>query len=330
MKCANLLRGCVVVAALAGAVAAVYGSAPSPSPATAPAVKVPLTPDDIKDLVDQGKYPQAIAGISRLLDPSHPADFDRTAMLMLRAECTLQLKQATNAINLLDSIRKLSHQNAARQDESKAAALIFLIHKSPSLLYTPKIAAVKTPIDILNRDTRELAYKDLYDDELAVSKQTAKEAAFGTSLTPIVKVADELYSVQAVEQVVTGGIAETKAVALQLIKSAQGIMVPALQQFDKQIVAISWARTGGTSVQKQNLGNIETACDGVRDLIDKLRVLADNPDALSGCYDRAAALKENCAAVIAGESVVSLGEVPGDNMNGNGGGGRARGGRRGG
>jgi len=316
-------------------------TAPTTAPAgtsASAAAKAPVTPEQIKALVDQGQYAQAIAAINHLLDPKHPPDFDRVAMLMLRGECTLQLKQSSTALDYLDAIRKQAHEDASRLDEARAAALMFLVRKSPGYLYTPKTASNKTPVEILPRNSRDGIYRFLYDDELAVSRQMAKEAAFGTTLAPVVKVADELYYVQAVELIVTGGIANTKAVAVQLVKSARPVMVRAELEFDNEIVAIA-ARAnrlvtgpglttfngrgrsqgrlqvttvGLAAVDVQHLTSISGDCDGIILLIEKLRVLADNPNALSGPYDRAGALKVDCASVIAGDSVSSLGPVEND------------------
>ena len=338
-----------VILSAATAVCVSAATTPATAPAGAPATTSPPagpkpapTPDDIQNLVDQGQYSQAIAGINRLLDPKHPPDFDRTAMLMLRAECTLQLKQATATLDLLDGIRKQAHKDAAKLDEARAAAFMFLIHKSPGLLYTPKTGSDKIPVTILDRKSRDHTYRALYDDELSVSQQMAKEAAFGTSLAPIVKVTDELYSVQAVELVVTNGIANSKAVAQQLLKSTRTIVVPAEIAFDKDIVAISvdshrlvtggrgmsvrngvaqenygTTVTGLSSRENERLNDIKKECQGVLDLINRLRILADDPNALSGPYGRAEALIENCSTVLAGGTVTYLGDVPDDDSTSN-------------
>ncbi|HEY4328274.1 MAG TPA: hypothetical protein VGN88_00960 [Phycisphaerae bacterium] len=337
--------------------AATGPAATGPATATAPAaVKIPATVDEVKLAIDHGDYVPALNGIARILDPKHPLDYDRQALLFLRVECQVQLKQMTVALDSLEGIRKTAHQNAAKTDEAQAAAFIFLIHKSPALLYTPKTAVEKIPINILDRTARLRAYDALYADELAVTQQMAKEAALGTSLAPILKTCDELYSVQAVERLSTGDIVNTKKVAQQLVDAARTIITSGELADDRDLVSISVAanrqvtvRTGvnisggrgraagstqyrtqvvglGAGDQRR-LGEISSDCDGILDLIGRLRIMIEQADALAGIFDRASALKINVQSVNSGNVVQSLGAVPSDTPGAAGGRGRGRGGR---
>jgi hypothetical protein len=309
--------------ALAKARAPATTTAPATSQAATASTqaKTPETPDEIKQAFEHGEYALAVRGISRLLDPKHALDYDRMAMLMLRGECEFQMKQTTQALGTFDAIRKQAHKDADKKDEAQAAAIVFLIRKSPGLLYTPKTASDKTPINILDRGRRQEAYRKLYDDELAVAQQMAKEAAFGTSLAPIMAVCEELYSVQAVERLLTNDIVNTKKVAQQLLRSAQGIISAAIVADDAILTNIANAshrvgkvQVGGNNrgpiysnqavgvgpAQQRQIAGIMSDCDGVIDLIGRLQFMADQPNALDGLLDRTIALKARGQSVAAG------------------------------
>lgn len=340
------MRGSIVAFSMASALAAAAlahvapsTAAPAAPAASAPALaKPPANIEEVQEAIDHAEYARALVGISRILSPDHPLDYDRHAVLMLRAECDLQLKQAVPAGEVLEGIRKKAHEDASTHDEYDATAMIFLIHKSPGLLYTPKTTSgSKVPISILDRTRRKDVYQDLYSDELAVTQQMTRDSAFGKSLAPIIKVCDQLFNVQSAEFVATGDIANSKKLAVQLVGSARLVIAGIERDYDAELVKISDSanqtvnvrtntvvtgrgargqfrteRAGLSPTQSRRLAEISADCDLIADVIHRLRILADDPQALSVLLDRAAALKTNDQTIVTGGSIDSLGPIPPD------------------
>ncbi len=315
--CAIFLAGAALIAATPPPQATPGRGPTTTAPAaTAPArPKIPADTAEIQQAIDRGEYASAVSGISRLLAPSHPVDYDRHLLLMLRAECELQLKQTTQSISTLEGIRKVSHENAVIHDEYEALAMIFLIHKSPALTYTPKSGASRIPISILERTRRKELYNDLFTDEFAIVQKLSRDAAFDKKLDPVVAVCDQLLDVQSAEYVATGAIGKSRGLAVQMLGSARIAFSTLLRNYDAQVDQIASSRPGRGPFRGVNQGQSKTLneivynCNLIADLIRRLRILADQPEALSRMLAYSEGLKQNAELLLAGNTIEPLGPL---------------------
>ena len=286
-----------------------------------------MTADDIRAAVRDKKYHEALEGISKLLASGKPADYDRIEMLMLRAECFLQLKQNTQALDTLEGIRKMTLQSASKKDEAAAVALSTLIRRSPGGKYTPKTGTDKSPIDIMERTSRDTAFHALWADELANYQQTAKTAGAGTSLSAITTAADQMSALENLEMFVTSATTQSTAVGKTLIEGANRIITSAENAYDQDIARISIdshkvistphttidayggsrteytsAPAGLSAADSKALNDIETNCQKVVELIPTLRTQLNQPDALVHVESNANRLKTRAHAVLGGSA----------------------------
>src|SRR5258708_11339603 len=119
-----------MAACMAGAARSSSGDAATPIP----------SPGDLRELVQQRHYREALKGLTRLLELKDAAasGFDRHEMLMLRAECLLQIGEAKAAISTLVDAKKEAEKAEREADAAQAVALAYLVHKSPGNIYLPR------------------------------------------------------------------------------------------------------------------------------------------------------------------------------------------------
>jgi hypothetical protein len=285
-----------------------------------------LTVAGAKELVDGGKYEAALEGIGKTLDPGNKTDYDKTAMLMLRAECELQLHKNSAAIETLEGVRKMAAAAKSRKDEAAAQAMILLIKRSPGGKYQPKTTDDKTPIDIMDRGARKGTYEALYADEMASVKQGAREAAGGTSIVPILTAAGRVYDVLSLERQTTGGSKQTAVLAVELGVTATRIIEEAENTFSRTIQNASiqshrmvgrGARRGPAGLsasEAQSLREIVTTCQRIADAVPILRQQLDQSTILVNALARTERIRVRANAVLSGgqDTGRNLGGLPDD------------------
>src|ERR1051325_2735669 len=91
-----------------------------------------LTQDEIKKLVDAGQYKDALKGMSRVLALKGQAavGYDRFELLMMKAECQLQVKDSTGALATLTEAKKEAFGQRNFDKLAEPTALTYLIQKS--------------------------------------------------------------------------------------------------------------------------------------------------------------------------------------------------------
>jgi len=127
----------------------------------------PATSDEIARMIGDHQYPQALQRIAAALALKGPAakSVDRYQLYMLKAECHLQSRAPTMAVEAYDNALK---EAAEPKDKSIAAAHAMLMKQSKAFAYTPKSAtpgkARPAPIDILDKENRKKAFAALLAD----------------------------------------------------------------------------------------------------------------------------------------------------------------------
>jgi hypothetical protein len=179
--------------------------------------------------VDDGQYREALRSLQRVLGlkGAAAAPYNRAEMLMLRAECQLQIREPSAALTTLDAVAKEargSKDQASNPDMfGKALALTVLVNKSANLQYTPKTRTgplAPKPINILDRAARPEAYKALFTDILPDAKAKVRAMENTTALQPLLDTAKALAALRGMEKVANGAEDESAMLANQLATRA--------------------------------------------------------------------------------------------------------------
>src|SRR5207248_1905113 len=111
-------------------------------------------------LANAGQYQDALKALLRILELKGPAaaGYDRHEMLMLKAECQLQIKQSSAALDTLELARKEAAAAANEGHVMEASALAMLVRLSPGGNYTPQTGTIRKPIPIHDRTLRKAGY----------------------------------------------------------------------------------------------------------------------------------------------------------------------------
>jgi hypothetical protein len=189
---------------------------------------------EIKGMVDQAQYADALKAIGRalLLKGKAAEAYDKHDLLSLKAEAHLHVK-ATAAAILAFEQAAAETEDAQKQAVAKATAL--LLKRSKNLAYTPtsKKAPKKTPIDVVDPESRRIALRALLADELATVTPTVEAALNGQSLGPI---ATALSSIQGLDvlELASGAEGESKQLISGLRDRGRDIMARTLQRMRRR------------------------------------------------------------------------------------------------
>ncbi len=273
------------------------------------------TPADAKALLDARHYPEALRVAARLLAlKGNAVTFDRPEMLILKAECDLQIHQPAPALLTLDEAQKEAHAGNFDKTEMKAMAFTDLIKKSPRTLYVPQNGEDRTPISILDRDKRRTAYNCLFTDSLAILQTRLHSVIAAETLAPMLDLARELLICRADEYMGTDGTAATTAVAKDLAAAMSRLITTALVQLDGRVTRISqsashlvidtlsngtvgsqssYHRAGLTSANITDLNDITQTCEKLRSLLTDFNKIFGTADVLRGNLNRIDVIEEH-------------------------------------
>jgi hypothetical protein len=266
----------------------------SPAPTAGPALPTAV---DVRKQVDEAQYRDALKNLQRILDLKGPpaAAYDRAEMLLLRAECQLQIRQFQAARTSLDAAVKEARGPVPSPDQlAKALALSALVAKSPNMLYTPRNRTgplAPKPIDILDRVTRPAAFKALFEDSLPDGKARVRNAAIAETLPPILDAARDLATLRAIEKAATDDDAQSKALVADLAKRAIILLGNSVADMNGTVETIA---TGanlkyGMPVQRVDPVSGQTAMDQIS---RRRGLLGDEPARLRS-------IQQACTQVIA-------------------------------
>lgn len=201
----------------------------------------PLTAAEAKALVSAGQYPDALRALTRILDlrGQPAAAYDRHEMLMLKAECLLQTRQASAALAIVE-IAKKDALTAANDDQLlEASAFGTLIKASPAFIYTPQTGKVRKPISILDRALRGAAYDALFADQFTLVKTKAVLAKRGGKLPPVADAASDAAKLRALEKASTGKTEQADEILADLSTTAQQLIVTDLDKLNADVRVIA-------------------------------------------------------------------------------------------
>jgi len=196
------------------------------------AATAPSLPDQIQKVIDTKAYRPALQMIAQALPTAAPGD--KYALLMMRGECLLQLKDGATAILAFDQAAAAAASN--QQDEA-ARAMSLLIRKSSGLVYTPRTGDRK-PLDITDPDARKPAMVALLTDQLPAVTAQVNQALAAKTLPPILALVPTLRDLHALEQIGAGDDARVTALVQPLADRTYELIEAELNRVDQKVQAI--------------------------------------------------------------------------------------------
>ncbi|MGN6368634.1 MAG: hypothetical protein ACTHN5_10265 [Phycisphaerae bacterium] len=316
---------CVVVAAVvvgAAGVTGARGAEELPSPA------------DIEKNVETGKYQDALKDLTRVLalTGTPAAAYDRYTMLMLKAECMLQLKQQPGALAVLEQARKEAFAQEKPERAASPVALAFLVQHSRAFEYVPKAAGEHKAIPWLDRSRRAEAYAALLVDELPAAERKVPPLAQVKALPPLLEFAKTVGSLRALEimrgkagdtgegatpetdplvkavgdraaELITDAMADPSGKVLKISDTANQLVQVNVPQHDPNTgrawVTQRMQRRGLDGEQTQYLKNVGENCGRIIAAAKEFteRLLGED-EALKGAASNAAALRMRAADLL--------------------------------
>jgi hypothetical protein len=155
----------------------------------------------------RGEYRAALQKTAALLaPPNEPLAGDRYAVLMLKAECQLQLKDRLGAVTTFKSAAK-SAGDVAQLAAARANAMV--VERSTSGTYTPTYGIGESPIDVLSPESRKTAMARLQQEIWTKDKRDLDEAMRADTLPPIERVFTSIAGAYCLELATTGEAKQT-------------------------------------------------------------------------------------------------------------------------
>jgi hypothetical protein len=208
-----------------------------PAPLHAQATR-PLTNGEIQALYAAGKFEDAGQACRRALALARPpaAAYDRHALYLLGADCSLHLKQAAAATALLNS--GLKEAQTANHDVQAAElfALLYLIQNSPNNVYVSKFTSEK--FDILDKSVHAKLYAALFSNLLDHCQKSLQAAQQASSLAPLADALKSWPALHAVEITNNGAAKKSDQFAADAQKWAGQTIQTSLNNFDARIQRI--------------------------------------------------------------------------------------------
>jgi hypothetical protein len=282
----------VLLAAIARA-QIVPTSGPAPLPTAA----------GVRKQVEDGQYRDALKNLLRILDLKGPpaAAYNRVEMLLLRAECQLQIRETQAAQTALDAAEKEARGgNGVPPDPGqfgKALAFSALIAKSPGMLYTPQIHTgplAPKPINILDRAARPTAYKALFTDSLAEVKIKVRVAQGVNAKPPILDAAKAVATLRALEKAGTGDDAQSKVLAAELATRATLLLGNSVADMNGTVDTIAGGANLIAALPVLSVDAV-TGLRTVNQVVRRRGLVGDDPARLKAIQQTCAQVSAACA-----------------------------------
>jgi hypothetical protein len=212
------------------------------------------TAAEIHELFDQGKYPQVLQKLQRVLILKGAAakPYDRHDLLRLRGETQLRLKTPVPAAQSFAEAAEAT-DDAAAVAVDRATAL--LIKRSQQQAYTPKNNGKgKAPetIPIIEPESRKKAMAALFEDELTAAGPKLKSVADAKQLSVILDAVPFIRDLRSLELAATEKDERTKKVLGELGTHARELLAKAVKDEGKRVDDIE--KTANETVQIQDYG----------------------------------------------------------------------------
>lgn len=248
------------------------------------------TQPEIQKLYDEKRYAEALRAVSRVTSLRQvPADYDRYALFVIKAECHLRLKQQPLAV---DGFEKAASATDNENDRCVATATALLLKKSTAFAYKPRTSGDGKPaesIDIVEPEPRKQALLALFEDEWKLKQAALKRARQSGSLPQLSSAVEMVSELRTLEVASTGKDERCREAVAGIVDAAADAIGAALPKWDAVVREIDrramevianekegWSGTRGlTSHDVQELRTIMASCEKAAQAIDSLTNIAD-------------------------------------------------------
>jgi len=287
----------------------------------------PATADDVKKMVDDGKYRDALKELLRILTLKGPAaeGYNRYDMLMLKAESQLQIRQLPAAIATYKDARAQALADKKPDQVALPSAMAELLRRSPAYEYRPPNPDGGSPISVLDKTLRKAAFSKLLDDELPAVQRKVPLLAKVSTMEPVIDAANVVGTLRALEIAATGDTAQTGELVSDVRDQAVRLMGGAVDEMQARADIIqkhanqqitenvpqydmvhgkSWLQQmthlkGPTAAERQSLNDMFTTCEKIQGASRQIAdALGTEFDAMSGIANKAEAVKKEAAAIL--------------------------------
>lgn len=195
------------------------------------------TVDSLQRLLDDKDYQGVVREAARLaaIKRDAAASIDRYAVLMLKGEAHLQLKQFQPASK--------AYENAADEEKvtpaqkNTALAMSLLARHATAAGY--QAGGKGESIDIYKPENRQVAYKLLFESELQTAVKAVEKAKKGTTIPPISNAAKEVAELRGLEMVASDGSEKTTALLKDLAAHASETITAAVDRMAERTEALA-------------------------------------------------------------------------------------------
>lgn len=182
----------------------------------------PASIDDARADFGQGDYRAALQKIAKLLGPpNEPLPGDRYDLLMLKAECQLQLKDRLGSATTFKSAAKAAG-DVKQLATARANALI--VERSSNGKYTPSMSVGEPSIDVVPLESRKAAMTRLEQELWSKNARDIDQAMQAESLPPIEKAFRVVADAYCLEMATTGEAKQTGVTLHELGSRAYRLM----------------------------------------------------------------------------------------------------------
>ncbi len=236
------------------------------------------THDEILNFLDAGLYADTLSGLDRTLalTGAAAAGIDRYEMLMLRAECLIQMKDRQRALTALEAAAKGVGEDRI---PSSAIALAAILRRSVNGQYLS--VETKKPVPMMDFRDRKAAFDALWADEKAAMAR-AVAGAQSAGLPAIIDAGRSLVVARAADYMSTGNSDEVQSARKGLAQRAAKLLHDELQKdadenekiyaaANREIIDADTrrhiGRVGLTQAAQKQLGVIQNTCKQLVPLI---------------------------------------------------------------
>ena len=241
----------LTAAAVAMASSAAWGQAApttAPAPTVAAAPPTPPAVADIQSLVDQKQFGPAVRAANKLLAmrADGPAGYSRFQVTMLKGDALAGQRSVAAARKVFEAA---AHATADPHERALATWTAELFHRARGTNYIPHVKGAGAgtnnggPIDLIDRDSRKVAFGALLDDELSAMAPDLKRANRSGSLPQILPVVQRVERLAELDEIANGSDDRTAAVGGGLVERARTLMATALKGMWTRIADIHAAAT---------------------------------------------------------------------------------------
>jgi hypothetical protein len=232
------------------------------------------TMEQIQQDFDSQKYPDVLKKLSQVLPLKGQAaqGYDRVALLMLKGETHLRLKQPAPSSEAFSSAAK---EATDEKLIGQCNATALLVKRSTNGMYQPKQPSAPSagaspgraaPIDIIDPNSRKDAMLALFNDESKTVLAKAESLKKQKSLPPVADGIKQLGQLRALELAATGSDATCKQAVADLGSHANQLMQAELKKMGEQVEKI--ARQANETHSSQ-----QTRADGTIEVVTSKRGL---------------------------------------------------------